>query len=122
MALSVWLYKVARNQCLMKRRRSKHEGQQEVYDEALPDKYTWDNQVPPSPEALLLKLERAEQVLAHIRALPDQHRVVLTLHDLEELDTSEIAELLDTSEGSVRVRLHRARKLLRNNCRLRPSR
>ncbi len=48
-----------------------------------------------------------------IDALPESYRVVFVMRDVEELDTRETAECLSLSEEAVRVRLHRARKALR---------
>jgi RNA polymerase sigma-70 factor, ECF subfamily len=41
--------------------------------------------------------------------LPERHRTVLVLFELEELSTHEIADMLETKVGTVRVWLHRAR-------------
>lgn len=49
-----------------------------------------------------------------ITALPDSLRDVMRLATVEELGTSEIAEVLETSEASVRSRLFRARQILRD--------
>jgi RNA polymerase sigma-70 factor (ECF subfamily) len=48
-----------------------------------------------------------------IDALPESHRTVFVLRELEGLDTAQTAECLEISPESVRVRLHRARALLR---------
>lgn len=48
-----------------------------------------------------------------ISQLPEPGRTILRLRDLEELPYDEIARLLRTSEGNVRVILCRARRLLR---------
>lgn len=115
MALSVWLYKVARSQCMMKRRRSKFAPRHEIALDAhagfeIPDQ---GNGLPVSPEDFLIRIESAEHVLVAIRALPERYRLILTLHDLEEMDTAEVAHTLGLTEGAVRVRLHRARRALR---------
>jgi RNA polymerase sigma-70 factor (ECF subfamily) len=53
-------------------------------------------------------------VLTHaIDGLPDELRTVFTLRAVEELDTEETAACLEISESNVKVRLHRARSLLR---------
>lgn len=52
-------------------------------------------------------------MLEKIRALPEAYRIVLMLRDIEELDTREVADLLDLSEAAVKVRLHRARAALK---------
>jgi RNA polymerase sigma-70 factor, ECF subfamily len=49
-----------------------------------------------------------------IAALPDSLRDVMRLTTVEELSTGEVAEVLETSEASVRARLFRARQILRD--------
>ena len=72
------------------------------------ERYTaWD------PEIMMEKRERRNLVREAIDELPERYRVVLTMRDLQELSTAEVAEVLSISEGSVRVRLHRARNALR---------
>lgn len=53
-----------------------------------------------------------DQVTAAIADLPSEHRVVCTLFFLEELSYPEIAEVLECPIGTVRSRLHRARRTL----------
>ena len=67
----------------------------------------------PSPEAAALNNETAEHLKQAVLALPPQYRVVLVLHDMEDLSTSEVAQVLGIREGTVRVRLHRARLFVR---------
>jgi len=45
--------------------------------------------------------------------VPPLYRMVLVLHDMEGLSTSQVAHVTGLREGTVRVRLHRARLLLR---------
>jgi RNA polymerase sigma-70 factor (ECF subfamily) len=56
--------------------------------------------------------------------LPETHRTVLLLRDIEQMDTAETAELLDVSSNAVKLRLHRARQALAQLLRpvLRPDR
>jgi RNA polymerase sigma-70 factor (ECF subfamily) len=61
----------------------------------------------------LLAGESTELVHAAILRIPPQYRLILVLHDMEDLDTSEVAGVTGLKEGTVRVRLHRARLLLR---------
>ncbi len=49
-----------------------------------------------------------------IDGLPDELRTVFTMRVVEEVDTAETAACLDLSEANVKVRLHRARSLLRH--------
>jgi RNA polymerase sigma-70 factor (ECF subfamily) len=48
-----------------------------------------------------------------ILAIPEQYRLVLMLRDVEQMSTAEAATALDLTEENVKVRLHRARALVR---------
>jgi RNA polymerase sigma-70 factor, ECF subfamily len=54
--------------------------------------------------------ERIERLERKLRGLTPQHRVVLVLRDAEGLTYEEIADITDTPLGSVKARLHRARR------------
>jgi RNA polymerase sigma-70 factor, ECF subfamily len=54
--------------------------------------------------------ERVERLERKLRGLSPQHRVVLVLRDAEGLSYEDIADITDTPLGSVKGRLHRARR------------
>jgi RNA polymerase sigma-70 factor, ECF subfamily len=118
-ALNVWLYRVAKNSCLMMRRRGKYQPERELsLDEFMPGRGNegapkeipdWSN----LPDDALLKEELREFVRRATLALPTQYRMVLVMRDMEQLSTKEVAEALEISEQNVKIRLHRARLFLR---------
>ncbi len=55
----------------------------------------------------------AEKAWAGLDRLPDAYRDTFVLHDLEEMPTEEVAEVLGLTPAAVRQRLHRARLMLR---------
>ena len=121
-ALSVWLYKVAKNRCLMSRRKSKFAPQRELaLDELMPDRQELESLAGgslarsngESPETSALRAERGQWLRAAILGLPPAYRLILVLHDMEELSDEEIAKITGLRAGTVRVRLHRARLYLR---------
>lgn len=61
----------------------------------------------PGPHEVRIDLERA------IRMLPDDHRIVLVLHDVEGMKHHEIADRLEIPVGTTKSRLFRSRKMLR---------
>lgn len=65
------------------------------------------------PHATLERNELRETVRKAIDALPAHHRTVVVLRDIEGMDYSEMAKILDCSVGSVKLRLFRARRLLK---------
>ena len=66
-----------------------------------------------TPEESAIQQQDEQRLQQAVLKLPPQHRLILVLHDMEELETAEIAKITDLKEGTVRVRLHRARLLLR---------
>ncbi len=65
------------------------------------------------PRALLARHETREIVRSCIDRLPETHRTMLILRDVEELSTEEAAALVGITEGAAKLRLHRARLALR---------
>lgn len=115
-ALAVWLYKVARNCCISKRRGDKNSRAKNLsLDELMPDGRELQELLSniPGPEAATLSNEASEQVRKAVLGLPPPYRLVLVLHDMEELSTSDVAQITGLREGTVRVRLHRARLFVR---------
>ncbi len=116
-ALGVWLYKVARNRCLMNRRGLKFSPQANLsLDALMPDGRQLQNLLRserPSPESEVLQSEAAERLHRAIMKIPPQYRFVLVLHDMEGLSAAEVAKVTGLREGTVRVRLHRARLFVR---------
>jgi len=69
----------------------------------------------PAPEPVRSPLEtteRAQQLHAAMAKLPESQRVVVELHWFQERPFAEVAELVGSTEGAVRVRAHRAYKKL----------
>lgn len=65
------------------------------------------------PEEVLLSQETMHLIQKTIDALPENQRLVITLHDQDELSTQEICNILGISETNQRVLLHRARARVR---------
>jgi len=116
-ALVVWLYKVAKNRCLMNRRKSKFAPEHELsLEELMPDRkeldrLTADGRV--NPESFAIRGEQASRLREAVQKLPPQYRIVLVLRDMEGLTDDEVAEITGVRAGTVRVRLHRARLFVR---------
>lgn len=69
----------------------------------------WDT----SPEAALSHAETLKLVRETIAVLPPAQRAVVTLRDLEGLDSDEVCVILELTPGNQRVLLHRGRSKLR---------
>ncbi len=116
--LKTWLHRITVNVALAKLRKRKRLAEQSI-EELLPefDQYDCRIERPWTHLASVHDLVEHDETRAHvaegIRALPDSYRIVLQLRDIEGYDTGETAELLETSESNVKVRLHRARAALK---------
>ncbi len=116
-ALMVWLYKVAKNRCLMNRRKSKFAPQENLsLEELMPDRRELEGlsgQAAATPETLFLRRENTKRLRAAVQKLPTEYRIILVLHDMEELTDADISEITGLQPGTIRVRLHRARLFVR---------
>jgi RNA polymerase sigma-70 factor (ECF subfamily) len=116
-ALAVWLYTVTRNRCWRMRRRPAHAPSHTFsLDELMPDEAELGRLLEDaglSPEGNLLHAEQHHLLHQAVLRIPAQLRIVLVLHDMEELTTDQVAQILDLQPGTVRVRLHRARLSIR---------
>ena len=116
--LSTWLHRIVVNAALMKLRTRRRKPERSI-EEMLPGFLEDGHMTDPAeawskaPEAEVGRLQLRELVLEKIHELPEAHRNVLLLRDIEELDTEAAAEVLDVSVGAVKTRLHRARQALR---------
>jgi RNA polymerase sigma-70 factor (ECF subfamily) len=116
-ALLVWLYKVAKNRCLMSRRKSKFAPRHELsLEELMPDRRELEVLAASesiNPETFAIRSEGAGRLRDAIQKLAPQYRIVLVLRDMEGLTDDEVAEITGLRPGTVRVRLHRARLFVR---------
>jgi len=116
-ALAVWLYTVTRNRCWrMRRKPAGAPNQMVALDDLLPDEAELGRLLEDAargPEDNALQAEQAGLLQQAVLRIPPPLRMVLVLHDMEELDTGDVATILGLKTGTVRVRLHRARLLVR---------
>ncbi len=115
-ALAVWLYKVAKNRCLMTRRKSKFAPKEELsLDELIPDRMELAALAKSgaNPEAFAIRSQQAGWLREAVQKVPPDYRIILVLRDMEGLSDDEVAEITGLRAGTVRVRLHRARLFVR---------
>jgi len=116
-ALAVWLYTVTRNRCWRMRRKGANAPLQTLsLDELMPDEAELGRLLKDAsegPEDNLLHAEQNQMLHQAILRIPPTLRIVLVLHDMEELPTEQVAQILDLKQGTVRIRLHRARLAVR---------
>ena len=121
--LKAWVFRIAKNECFMKRRKSTFAPKVELsLDELKPQKSGEGDGLAIEiadwsalPDDLLLNAELQEALTRAIRQLPEIYRSVVLLRDVEELNTEETADILDISQDTVKTRLHRGRLALRQS-------
>jgi len=114
-----WLYRIATNVSYDRFRQASYKQSQKATeiieaDESDPSSAA---SIPDDGPRLDLAMEQDEMsgcVQQYIAQLSDQYRSVILLHDTQGLTNPEIAEMLDLSVATVKIRLHRARKRLRD--------
>jgi RNA polymerase sigma-70 factor (ECF subfamily) len=111
---STWITRIAVNEALKHAMRNgrldpldedAHEGRDDTISRAL--------QIAPTAESEASRAEMGALLEKAILALPDSYRSVVVLRDIEEMSTADTAEALSLSEANVKVRLHRAHEILR---------
>jgi RNA polymerase sigma-70 factor, ECF subfamily len=103
-ALPKWLYQTARNLALMQRRRKHPQEAPQAADEGEAPTCGDDNGVP---------FEDADRVHQALDQLALAHREVLTMYFLRDLSVLEIAEVVGVRPGTIKSRLHYAKRALR---------
>ena len=113
-SFSTWLYRLASNACVdLLRREGRHknaagpsfndeEAGVDVADHA------------PQPQEALERKELKAQIEAGLQSLTPDHRQVLILREMHQLSYDEISAVLEVDVGTVKSRINRARKQLRN--------
>jgi RNA polymerase sigma-70 factor, ECF subfamily len=128
--ISTWIYRIATNLAIDRIRYCTlpFEGQfsrAEISSddgEEIEDRNIWTGERPYSAEQKLIRAEMTDCIRSCLENLPETFRVVLVLSELEGFRNKEIAEIMGVSLETVKIRLHRARALLRKeiekNCRV----
>ncbi|HYG19038.1 MAG TPA: RNA polymerase sigma factor [Ohtaekwangia sp.] len=115
-AFSTWLIRIGINEALLRLRRLKKERSLYAVDDTLTEARLI--QLPDNkqmnPEKLAIRHETKILIEQAIDQLPEKYRVIYVLKEVEGMDNSQIAELLQLSDANVKVRLHRAKTLLKD--------
>lgn len=110
--VSTWIFQIATHAALDRLRSPVHRNAQKhsIVDELSdPGAFHIDPGHGHQPE----QEEMSACIRDLVRELPLEYSTILFLSELKELGTAEIARILDTTPGAVKIRLHRARKALR---------
>ncbi len=120
--LSTWIYRVATNTALDKLKSSAYKYSQSGPLAPLPihtpetENTVSDNiGVSSSPDKKIIRGEMNECIREFVDRLPPDYRTIITLNELEGFTNKEIAEILQISLDTAKIRLHRARAKLKKS-------
>lgn len=102
-----WLFGIAHQKCVQRWRK---ETREEI---ALEEVGAAPTEFESGPDDLLIRQEQQEEFMALLNRLPPPQRSVLLLYFVEDFSIEQIAEITGTSAGTVKSRLHYAKKTLR---------
>ncbi|HEY5910825.1 MAG TPA: RNA polymerase sigma factor [Verrucomicrobiae bacterium] len=103
-----WLFGIAHQKCVQRWRKQAREAS--AYEEvgAAPPEFE------AGPDDLLIRREQEEEFMRLLDRLPPPQRSVLLLHFVEDFSVEEIAEITGAPGGTVKSRLHYAKKALKS--------
>jgi RNA polymerase sigma-70 factor (ECF subfamily) len=118
--LSTWIYRIATNAALDHQRKpSSRQSANTVEipdgDDLSPDERALLQDRTPLHDTALIRKDMNECIRGLVNDLPENYRVVLMLGDLEGFTNPEIADILGLSLDTVKIRMHRARRLLKKS-------
>ncbi len=103
-----WLFGIAHQKCIQRwRKQARDEALREELAAAQPD-------FEDDPAEFLIRAEQEAEFMKLLNQLPLAQRSVLLLHFVEEFSLEEIAGITGAQLGTVKSRLHYAKKALRN--------
>jgi RNA polymerase sigma-70 factor (ECF subfamily) len=106
-SFGTWLTRIMLNQCYEQKRKKKHI---HINIDAL-ENFTHMN----TPAQELANKELSNMLEQAIAKLPEKYRLVFILREVEDLSVRETSTTLDIEETNVKVRLNRAKAMLRQN-------
>ena len=116
-AFATWIYRIAYNTCIDELRKRKAKQTVSMEEELEGEENKYQKQFiaqEENPEDILLKKESLERLKHAIASLSEEGKTVITLRDLEGFSYAEIADISGVSMGTVKSRLSRARKQLKD--------
>jgi RNA polymerase sigma factor (sigma-70 family) len=109
---STWLTRILIN-CALKQA-GKLKGSQHIDLDAIAEDELDHSQEPPADAGEEVAENLKKAIEGSIERLPSKYRVVFMLREIEKMPVSETAELLGLTEENVKIRLHRAKLMLKD--------
>jgi|TARA_B100000959_G_scaffold211659_1_gene222477 RNA polymerase sigma-70 factor (ECF subfamily) len=113
-AFGTWLYRIAANRCMSEARKRRPVFRDVDEVETAPKAVLLQNKGD-NPEQQLMRKEMMLRVEAAIAELPESQRLLFVLATQMGMKYKDIGQIVDCSEDAVKVRIHRARKRVRDS-------
>ena len=110
---STWLGRILINCALqhLNKLKKKHHVSIDALETAEFDNLQEENSIPDNPEVIDNLKKALESAIGH---LPSKYRVVFILREIEEVSVADTASMLEITEDNVKIRLHRAKNMLKH--------
>jgi RNA polymerase sigma-70 factor (ECF subfamily) len=115
-SFSTWVYRIVTNVCLDELRRRKNKFTISIDEDIQLEDGNVKRQIEsegPTPEESLESKEIQDIVTKAIEELSNEHKKVIVLRDIQGFSYDEISDIMKCPEGTVKSRINRARKALR---------
>lgn len=112
---STWLTRIAVHEALARHRRGERFQELGPMSEREGDPMDRFASSTPNPEQQASNSELRRLLEEAVERLPESYRIAFILRDVEEMSTADAAEALEITEENLKIRLHRARVLLRKS-------
>lgn len=114
---STWLIRIGINTALAKLRKGKRFAPASPLQDILDNQFMLQLPEPSlmNPEKIAIRKETKQLLEKAIDSLPEKYRIIYVLREIEDMSVSEITRCLKLSESNVKVRLHRAKSMLKES-------
>ena len=110
-AFSTWLYKITSNTCIdFLRKKSIEKVSLDDENQAITDSLNFSTET--TPESDMIKIQRRDKLQHAVNSMDEIFARVISLRYFKEYSYEEISEELNIPVGTIKVQLHRAKKLL----------
>lgn len=114
---STWLIRIGINVALGKLRETRHFAAAPIIEDVLLTKEAWllNESNLMNPENIAIRQEVKRILEKAIDSIPEKYRIIYNLREVEGMPLNEIVQCLDLTESNVKVRLHRAKTMLKES-------
>ncbi len=109
-----WLMRIVTNACYDQLRAKKRRPTTSLDENPDPDREKWNIDPGERPEAYVVRQELGQLIQRGLETLPPEQRTAVVLSDIQGMSYNEIALAMSTSLGTVKSRLNRGRRKLRD--------